>query len=614
MKIRSLCLLLTVATLIYAHPNFEASYGLIRSISADNGSAGHFHTGFYLRAFTEKREATLYNDSTGEAVHGGGDIFFGFGYSITDYLSFNVSSAYHGDGVDWEETDYNRASTGFGDTKVGLKLGLGSKTIKYGLYPFVSIATGHDRGPIDTTKLASYPIFNDAYANPGGVFRYFSSGGTDYGAIGLLTLRTGAMIVDLNLGYVLRNKAGGLRSNASIYNAALSWDLGDVVPFIEMSGIDYSGKDQLITFADDSVFGPNEVYITPGVSFRPGHFNIDFAVDIRAWEGENEAIFGNPMEPADSFNITTGWGVAPPWAGIFGISYCYDFIPEMPKYGDIAGTVKDSKTSEPISANVALYVEGTMVASKASDTEGAFTFPELEPGTYKLTAQATDYKPYTVDLLVKAGETTPISVALVPVPKEGTLVLNIIDIENKKQMAATVTVGDMEPEQTDGKYTKILKPGSYGLKVMATAPNYLPYERRVQIEAGKTLELEVALVKKEFKIVLPEVYFETAKSTIKPESYPILDGAAETIKTVFAGSPTVRIEIQGHTDSRGSDDYNLKLSQDRAQSVLDYLVINHELPVARLMARGYGESRPVASNDNPEGRQKNRRVEFVVLQ
>ncbi len=610
MKIRSLCFLLTVATLIYAHPNFEASYGLIRSISADNGSAGHFHTGFYLRAFYEKREAALVGDSTGEAVHGGGDIFFGFGYSITDYLSFDVSSSYHGDGVDYEETDYNRASTGFGDTKVGLKLGFGSQTIKYGLYPFVSFPTGHDRGEIADTA-SSFPIFNDAYANPGGVFRYFSSGGTDYGAIGLFTFRTGAMIVDLNLGYVLRNKDGGLRSNASIYNAALSWDLGDVVPFIEMSGIDYSGKDQLITFADDSVFGPNEVYITPGVSFRPGHFNINFAVDIRAWEGENEEPF--PTALTDSFNITTGWGVAPPWAGIFGFSYCYDFVPEMPKYGDIAGTVKDSKTSEPISANVALYEEGTMVASKASDTEGAFTFPELEPGTYKLTAQATDYKPYTVDLLVKAGETTPISVVLVPVPKEGTLVLNIIDIESKEQMAATVTVGDMESEQTDGKYKKIMKPGSYTLKVMATAKDYLPYERRVQVEAGKTLELEVALVKKEFKIVLPQVYFETAKSTIKPESYPILDGAAETIKTVFTGSATVRIEIQGHTDSRGSDDYNLKLSQDRAQSVMDYLLINHELPAARLMARGYGESRPVASNDNPEGRQKNRRVEFVIL-
>ncbi len=611
MKIRSLCLLLVVVAVSFAHPNFQGSQGLLRSISADNGSAGHFHMGFSLRGFYEKRDVTLVGEPTGEATHGGGDIFFGLGYSITDYLSFNVGSSYHGDGIDYEETEYNRASTGFGDTKVGMKLGFGSDRVKAGLYPFVSIATGHDRGPIDSTELASYPIFNDAYANPGGVFRYFSSGATDYGAVGLLTLRTGAMIVDLNLGYLLRNKEGGLRSNASIYNAAVSWDLGDVVPFIEMSGIDFGGKDQFFTFTDDSVFGPNEVYITPGISFRPGNFNIDFAVDIRAWEGENEQPF--PTALTDSFNITTGWGVAPAWAGIFGFSYCYDFVPEMPKRGEIAGTVIDSKTNESMSANIALYAEGTMVGSKATDTDGAFTFSDLEPGTYQLTAQATDYKPYTVDLLVKAGETTPINVALVPVVKEGTLVLTIVDIETKEQMSAKVTIGDMESELTDGTLKKTLMGGSYVIKVMAEAKNYLPYERRVTIEPGKTLDLEATLVKKEFKIVLPQVYFETAKSVIKPESYPVLDGAAETIKTVFSGSPTVKIEVQGHTDSRGTDDYNLKLSQDRANSVKDYLVVNHEIPEARLIARGYGESKPVASNDNPEGRQKNRRVEFVIL-
>lgn len=611
MKIRSLCLLLVVVAVSFAHPNFQGSQGLMRSISADNGSAGHFHMGFSLRGFYEKRDVALQGEPTGEATHGGGDIFFGLGYSITDYLSFNVGSSYHGDGIDYEETEYNRASTGFGDTKVGMKLGFGSDRVKAGVYPFVSIATGHDRGPIDSTELASYPIFNDAYANPGGVFRYFSSGATDYGAVGLLTLRTGAMIVDLNLGYLLRNKEGGLRSNASIYNAAVSWDLGDVVPFIEMSGIDFGGKDQFFTFTDDSVFGPNEVYITPGISFRPGNFNIDFAVDIRAWEGENEEPF--PTALTDSFNITTGWGVAPAWAGIFGFSYCYDFVPEMPKRGEIAGTVIDSKTNESMSANIALYAEGTMVGSKATDTDGAFTFSDLEPGTFQLTAQATDYKPYTVDLLVKAGETTPINVALVPVVKEGTLILTIVDIETKEQMRAKVTIGDMESELTDGTLKKTLMGGSYVIKVMAEAKNYLPYERKVTIEPGKTLDLEATLVKKEFKIVLPQVYFETAKSVIKPESYPVLDGAAETIKTVFSGSPTVKIEVQGHTDSRGTDDYNLKLSQDRANSVKDYLVVNHEIPEARLIARGYGESKPVASNDNPEGRQKNRRVEFVIL-
>jgi OOP family OmpA-OmpF porin len=133
------------------------------------------------------------------------------------------------------------------------------------------------------------------------------------------------------------------------------------------------------------------------------------------------------------------------------------------------------------------------------------------------------------------------------------------------------------------------------------------------MEAGKTLELEVALVKKEFKIVLPNVYFEFNKSDIRPESYSVLDEAATTIKTVLSTTPDAKFEVQGHTDSKGSDAYNLKLSEARANAVKDYLVTNQQVPAARLMARGYGESKPVASNDSDAGRAKNRRVEFVLL-
>lgn len=610
MKKQHYIVLFAVTSFVFAHPNIEASHGLFRSISADNASAGHFHAGFFLRGFYETREAALVGDSTGEARHGGGDIFFGFGYSITDYLSFNVASSYHGDGVDYTDSEYNRASTGFGDTKIGLKLSLGKPNVKFGLYPYISVPTGNDRGPTDE-EMSSYPIFNDAYGNEGGVFRYFSSGATDYGAVGLFTLKTGIMTVDLNLGYVFRNKEGGLRSNASIYNAALSWDLGGVTPFIEVSEIDFNGKDQFFTFTDDSTFGVNAVYITPGISFRPGHFNINLAVDIRFLEGENDRAF--PTALTDSFNIPTGWGAAPAWAGIIGFSYCYDFIPEIPKLGEIAGTIVNSKTEERIPANVGIYQEGTLIASKTSGADGSFAFAKLEPGIYKLDAAATDYEPYTVDLLVKAGEITPISVALVPVPTEGRLVLNIMDMESKKPMAAKVTIGSMAPEATDGKLEKPLKAGSYTVKVMPEAENYLTYERNVIVEAGKTLDLEVALVKKEFKIVLPQVYFETAKAEIKPESYAVLDDAAKTLQTVLIGNPNITIEVQGHADSRGSDAYNLQLSQERAGAVKNYLVTKHGMSGARLMARGYGESQPIASNKTTEGQAKNRRVEFVIV-
>ena len=73
------------------------------------------------------------------------------------------------------------------------------------------------------------------------------------------------------------------------------------------------------------------------------------------------------------------------------------------------------------------------------------------------------------------------------------------------------------------------------------------------------------------------------------------------------------MEIQGHTDSVGSDDYNQKLSEARAASVVNYFVMNHQIDSRRLVARGYGEGSPIASNASESGRELNRRVEFVIL-
>ena len=77
--------------------------------------------------------------------------------------------------------------------------------------------------------------------------------------------------------------------------------------------------------------------------------------------------------------------------------------------------------------------------------------------------------------------------------------------------------------------------------------------------------------------------------------------------------PTLKIEISGHTDSKGSDPYNQKLSEKRAKSVVDYL-IGKGISKSRLTYRGAGEAEPVATNDTEEGMQMNRRTEFKVLE
>ena len=100
------------------------------------------------------------------------------------------------------------------------------------------------------------------------------------------------------------------------------------------------------------------------------------------------------------------------------------------------------------------------------------------------------------------------------------------------------------------------------------------------------------------------VQFDSGKWNIKPEFNPILD----EIFIVLKNSPDVKVEIEGHTDSSGSQAFNQRLSENRAKSIMEYL-INKGIDGGRLSSKGFGPSKPISSNDTPGGRAKNRRVE-----
>lgn len=115
-------------------------------------------------------------------------------------------------------------------------------------------------------------------------------------------------------------------------------------------------------------------------------------------------------------------------------------------------------------------------------------------------------------------------------------------------------------------------------------------------------------------IILKDIYYDFDKATLRPQSLIVLD----TVVAIMQDNPNIIIEMSAHTDSKGKDAYNMKLSQRRAQSCVDYL-ISRGISSDRMIAKGYGETRPIAPNempngkDNPDGRQLNRRTEFKVL-
>jgi OOP family OmpA-OmpF porin len=103
------------------------------------------------------------------------------------------------------------------------------------------------------------------------------------------------------------------------------------------------------------------------------------------------------------------------------------------------------------------------------------------------------------------------------------------------------------------------------------------------------------------------IYFETDKDKIKPVSFSLLNEIAQILKD----NPTLHISVEGHTDSQGSDQYNLDLSTRRAASVMRYL-ISQGIEATRLTSTGHGEAQPISDNNTEEGRATNRRVEFLI--
>ncbi len=125
-------------------------------------------------------------------------------------------------------------------------------------------------------------------------------------------------------------------------------------------------------------------------------------------------------------------------------------------------------------------------------------------------------------------------------------------------------------------------------------------------EGGKTLKEQLD---EDGKIVTHGILFDSGSDKIKGESYKTL----ADIGQLLTENPALRLSIEGHTDSDGADDANLKLSQNRANSVKSYLADSYKIDGSRLETKGWGESKPIDVNNTPEGKANNRRVELVKL-
>ena len=143
--------------------------------------------------------------------------------------------------------------------------------------------------------------------------------------------------------------------------------------------------------------------------------------------------------------------------------------------------------------------------------------------------------------------------------------------------------------------------------MIAAKPNKPPVQPAAPPVTGEVTRIETVVQKTDSLIVLNEVLFAVNSYKLRLELFPKLDSIVMFLKA----NPSTKIEISGHTDNTGSESHNLKLSENRADAVAEYIV-DKGVEISRVSFNGYGSSRPIDSNGSEKGRRRNRRVEILI--
>jgi outer membrane protein OmpA-like peptidoglycan-associated protein len=340
-----------------------------------------------------------------------------------------------------------------------------------------------------------------------------------------------------------------------------------------------------------------------------GWKRLDSGLTLRA--GVGTAVNGGVG--AAKYRVVFGLGYEPATEGdsdMDGILDGKDACPQDPE--DFDGYMDEDGCPEATPVTVVLINKrdeqvtgGTWTLGDATGATGDQL--ELEAGKYSVTASHEDYKPAALDATVPDGgpHTVTVNMDLIP----GTLLVKAVDNEGNIVADATWRAADTNISDIAAGSSYELDHGDY--VIVVTASGYRPVKEKVTVEKDSeaVVQLEMvpskAKVTKERIVIEEKVFFEVDKDIIKPESYGLLDDVAGIM---VAHPELTLVRVEGHTDSDGSDDSNMDLSQRRAQAVTDYLVGKGVEP-GRLKAVGYGESKPLGTN-----KAKNRRVELHVAE
>ncbi len=287
----------------------------------------------------------------------------------------------------------------------------------------------------------------------------------------------------------------------------------------------------------------------------------------------------------------------------------------------LSGTVFDEKSNQAMVSDVTITLKDVRPINIKTPADGKFATPIAETDQYQLNVSSSGYLPKEIIVKIPplGNDTTLVAdVFLTPIEKKLLIAGTVFNKKTNEPINAKVDF-TLKPEKRSsysitteaGKFElQIGKTGWYVLAASAegflstvdslgfTSEDMTPFRKDLYLEP-----IEVGLT-----VRLKNIYFDSNETTLKSESFVELNKMVDFLER----NPSVEIEIAGHTDSKGTDVYNLNLSQGRSQAVVDYIV-KQGIGASRLTAKGYGESKPIDTNDTPDGMANNRRVEVTVL-
>ncbi len=286
----------------------------------------------------------------------------------------------------------------------------------------------------------------------------------------------------------------------------------------------------------------------------------------------------------------------------------------------LSGMVYNEKNQQPIASAIELVVKEQSPVHLTTKENGKFETHLPEVDAYTIHASASGFLPKDIEAKIPKlnnDTTLHIIVNLTPITKKLFLEGTVSDRKTQRAITSKLLINYKQTQESttltteNGNYSyEIGKLGWYVLT--ASADGYLTTIDSVKIDNGEVTptikNLTLAPIEIGVTVRLKNIYFDYDKTTLKAESFVELNKVVELLKQ----NPSLEIEIEGHTDSQGSDQYNADLSQGRAQSVVDYIA-SQSISKNRLTAKGFGESKPIDTNETEAGKANNRRVEFTIV-